>query len=283
MLRDWEEYKGFARFIPPSAFAQEYLFFSDGFGGIEDSAFHIKRENFNNGLIMVVLSGVLHVRQYGRHLILREGQGVFLHLEPPHEYYSDQQNVCRILWMHVNGKGYPVYRSGLEHFTSLPAVFESSRAEEILSSCIDAAIDRREHLELVISETIYSLLLEIMRQHMHVPEGISTLPGEVFVNRVDSFIAEHICEPITLEQLAQSVNMSKYHFCRRFREEAGITPMQYVTRKKLDASKYFLQYTKHSVQMIAERFSFTDQSHYAKLFKRYTGLSPRAYRNKGQS
>lgn len=282
-MEDWERFQGFRRFVPPSRFAQEFLFFSDALGLMDGSELHIRREKFNNYIVMLVADGTLHVEQHGQHLALGGGQGVLLHLEPFHEYYSDEADPCTILWMHINGKGCPPLMAELQKLSPFPAVIDAEAVYPLFADCFDALLRHAEHPELVISAAIYQTILTIMGRQMHGPDNLAVVPRELFLGRVDAFINEHICEPISLDTLAGAVNMSKYYFCRRFKEESGLTPMQYVVRKKVDASKYFLQYTAESIQLIAERFSFTDQSHYAKLFKRHTGMSPKAYRNKGQN
>lgn len=277
-----ERYRDFLRFVPPSEFAQEYLFFSDAMGYLDEPELHIRREKFHNYIIMVVCSGTLHVVQNGRHFELGQGRGILLNLEPAHEYYSDPDDPCVLLFSHINGKGCSALMAEVEALSSLPVEFDGERMAGILTGCFDAVMERKENVEIAISKALYEAVMEIVgRQLREIPAGIP--PERVFVNRVSDYIGDHICERIGLEELAQNVNMSKYHFCRRFKEETGLTPMQYVVMKKVDASKYFLQYTGDPVQLIAERFGFTDQSHYARLFRRFAGMAPLAYRKKGQS
>lgn len=281
-MESTEKVKSFLRFVPPSDFAQEYLFFSDAMGYLNEPGLHIKREKFNNNIIMVVCSGTLHVRQNGKYFVLRPGRGILFNLEPWHEYYSDPDDPCTIVFTHFNGKGCAALIEEVGILSSLPVEFDGERMAAILIHCFEAVIKREENVEITISKALYTAIMEIVGRYLQdAPADVS--PGQAFVNRVGDYINDHICEHITLEELARNVNMSKYHFCRRFKEESGISPMQYVMRRKIDASKYFLQYTGDAIQFVAERFAFTDQSHYAKLFRRFTGMSPGAYRRKGQN
>ena len=281
-MKDLKNYSGFLRVVPPSDFAQEYLFFSDAMGYLDEPGLHIRREKFNNNIIMVVCSGTLHVHQNGKHFELGPGRGILLNLEPRHEYYSDPDDPCIILFSHLNGKGCSALMEEIKALSSLPVEFNGEQIMGILTGCFDAVMKREENAEIAISKALYSAMMEIVSQQL---QGTSAgvLPEQIFVNRIGDYVNDHVCEHITLEELSKSVNMSKYHFCRRFKEETGLTPMQYVMRRKVDASKYFLQYTGDAVQLIAERFGFTDQSHYARLFRRFTGMTPRAYRRKGQN
>lgn len=55
--------------------------------------------------------------------------------------------------------------------------------------------------------------------------------------------------------------------------------MTYINRKKIEESKFLLQNTKLSILEIAIMLNFTDQSYFTKVFKKYTNLSPKQYRN----
>jgi len=279
---DLQPCRGFLRYVPPSEFAQEYLFFSDAMGCLDEPGLHIRREKFNNNIIMVVCSGVLHVCQNGKRFRLAAGRGILMNLEPWHEYYSDPDNPCVLLFSHLSGKGCSSLMEEVEALSSLPAEFDGSRVAEILAGCFGAVMRREENVEIAISKALYSAVMEIIG-HFLQGKAVGVLPEHLFVNRVGDYINDHICDSITLEELAESVRMSKFHFCRRFKEETGMTPMRYVMRRKVDASKYFLQYTGDSIQLISERFGFTDQSHYARLFRQFTGMTPLAYRKKGQT
>jgi two-component system response regulator YesN len=72
--------------------------------------------------------------------------------------------------------------------------------------------------------------------------------------------------------------MSKFHLSRRFREEVGVTFRTYLLRTRLERAKVLLTRTQDSITEVAHAVGIGDLPRFDKLFKRYTGLTPSAYR-----
>jgi AraC family transcriptional regulator len=84
---------------------------------------------------------------------------------------------------------------------------------------------------------------------------------------------------LMLEDLAHAVNMSKFHFSRRFREESGKSPMQFTSEMRIQAAKRMLQQTDMTISAIAAAVGLRDAAHFSHVFKRHTGYSPGAFRS----
>ncbi|MEM8907575.1 MAG: AraC family transcriptional regulator, partial [Bacteroidota bacterium] len=82
---------------------------------------------------------------------------------------------------------------------------------------------------------------------------------------------------VTLEGLSRFMNMDKFHFVKEFRAKHGLSPINYVLMKKIFKAKALINNTT-SLTQLAYRFEFSDQAHFSKQFKRYIGVSPRAYK-----
>lgn len=94
-----------------------------------------------------------------------------------------------------------------------------------------------------------------------------------------SYIRQHICSPIDIEQLADMACMSKDHFIRSFKKETGETPNVYLTNKKMEAAELLLVTTDCLVKEVALQMGYEDGSYFSKLFKRYAGMTPQQYRD----
>lgn len=91
-------------------------------------------------------------------------------------------------------------------------------------------------------------------------------------------IDNHLEEKITLDFLSNFMNMDKFNFAKEFRLKFGLSPINYVLMKKVFQSKELI--TKETnLSQLAYRFSFSDQAHFSKQFKRFIGVSPREYKN----
>ena len=92
------------------------------------------------------------------------------------------------------------------------------------------------------------------------------------------YIDSHIEQRIKLEQLAKLSDLSVYHFARAFKQSVGLTPHQYLMRRRVERAIELIKSTNMRLSEIASTAGFADQSHCSRQFKQYVGMSPRAYR-----
>ena len=97
-----------------------------------------------------------------------------------------------------------------------------------------------------------------------------------------AYIEEHFSSPITLQALADAVGLSRQHFCRFFRETSGMSPMEYVNFRRIDAAAKALLETDDAVTEIAGRCGFETLSYFNRQFRRQKGCTPSAYRTKNR-
>jgi AraC-like DNA-binding protein len=99
------------------------------------------------------------------------------------------------------------------------------------------------------------------------------------LGRITEHIGKNLSEELTIDRLAALVNMSPFHFARCFKQTAGMTPHQFVTRERILRAREMLVSGKQSIGEIAMALGFASQSHFADVYRRITGSSPRRDRN----
>ena len=92
------------------------------------------------------------------------------------------------------------------------------------------------------------------------------------------YIGQHPGEPVGMKEMADLCNLSPAYFSRLFKKELGENFTDYVNRRKIGLAKEALRGGKDSVSEIATRFGFQDASYFVKVFRRYEGVTPTAYR-----
>lgn len=94
--------------------------------------------------------------------------------------------------------------------------------------------------------------------------------------------AETLLEESThsIAQIAKLCGVSESGLRSRFKEAYGISPQQFRMNSKLDRAKRLLETTDLSVYQIAEQLGFYDEAYFCKMFRKYTGSSPRKYADK---
>jgi two-component system, response regulator YesN len=101
---------------------------------------------------------------------------------------------------------------------------------------------------------------------------------ELSIQKAMGLIQLRYWDNLSLAGLARELGMSKFHLSRRFREEVGVTFRTYLLRTRLDRAKVLLTRTQDSITEVAHAVGIGDLPRFDKLFKRYTGLTPSAYR-----
>ena len=96
--------------------------------------------------------------------------------------------------------------------------------------------------------------------------------------RVCDYIEGHLDEKMRLDGLAALAGLSTDHFARAFHQSMGVPPHTYLLRRRLEHVEHMLRETHAPLSEIALATGFSDQSHLARHFRRWFGMSPRQVR-----
>jgi len=110
-----------------------------------------------------------------------------------------------------------------------------------------------------------------------IPQYTGGLP-QYKLRQAIEYIKDHPAEDLSLQAIASEVNMSCYHFARLFKQSTGFTPHQYVIRCRISAIKRLLEMRELSMIEISDRVGFSSYSQFTTFFRKYTGITPKAYR-----
>lgn len=100
------------------------------------------------------------------------------------------------------------------------------------------------------------------------------------LGKVLKYIALNFREPISVKDMAVQASLSVSQLQRDFRKQFGINPNRYLQDVRIGFARHLLKTTQMSMAKIANECGFYDQSHFSRLFKTATGLSPVSYRAK---
>ncbi|MDE6386657.1 MAG: AraC family transcriptional regulator [Lachnospiraceae bacterium] len=140
--------------------------------------------------------------------------------------------------------------------------------------------------------SIYSTLLDIMltigvnyytktSTDDANPSGDKQTENYVMFTNLLNFIDAHYADDLTLEQAADYIGFSKYHFTRLFKQHTNTTFHNYLCHKRIQAAQAMLTADMNlPVTDIAFRIGFNNLTTFSRCFNRYTGCSPTEYRNK---
>ena len=99
------------------------------------------------------------------------------------------------------------------------------------------------------------------------------------INACKEYIYSHIKERITIEDLSDELGVSSGYLSRLFKKETGVSVSVYIRRRKIDMAKNLLRFSDYSMIEIANRLSFSSQSHFIQQFREAVGMTPKKYRD----
>lgn len=93
-----------------------------------------------------------------------------------------------------------------------------------------------------------------------------------------SYIHENYHKKLTIDELSEIAHISRSSFVHKFKEICKMTPLDYITQRRIDAAEYMLFNTKFSLMDIAFKCGFYDAAHFSRTFVRAKGKTPAEYR-----
>ncbi len=146
-------------------------------------------------------------------------------------------------------------------------------------SLSDAYIQKCEllHATEEIVNLQYRMVLDFTERvaRLRLGENRSKLTQDVA-----NYVQKHMTEPISTDKMAASLFMSRPHLSTKFKAETGVTLTDYILSKKTEEAKRLLTDTDKAMIAISNYLGFSSQGHFARVFKKYAGVSPSEYREK---
>lgn len=150
---------------------------------------------------------------------------------------------------------------GLAPSSVVPALCEKMLAYLSLGNIADRLRGEAE---------FYELLSMIARQREH------ETAARLEVARLE--LENHYDQEITIDRLARTAGLSRYHFMRLFKERFGKGAIDYLTELRLAEAKRLMETTRElSLRQIAYRVGYKNESYFSSIFKKRTGFSPAIY------
>lgn len=127
---------------------------------------------------------------------------------------------------------------------------------------------------------VEGLMLEILGEAARADAPRAGQPG--WLRRVLERLHDCTDQPLTLSVLAQEAGVHPAHLARTFQQHCRCSIGEYLRRLRVERACHELQQSSAPIAEIALRAGFFDQSHFSKVFRRQTGMSPARFRTASQ-
>ncbi|HEX9047912.1 MAG TPA: helix-turn-helix domain-containing protein [Verrucomicrobiae bacterium] len=119
-------------------------------------------------------------------------------------------------------------------------------------------------------------LEEIGKQYLQARRA----PQSPLLKKIEAFLAECQDEPVSLKEVAASVNLSPCHFCSVFKKQTGLTFRQYRTRQRLQKARELLADSARRISDVAFESGFESIPYFNRAFRQQFGCSPTEFRER---
>lgn len=240
----------------------------------------------NDFEMLTVPEGEMDYFVNGRTVHLRQGEGIFVNARRLHYGFSAEQRDCRyrfVVW-HPNV---------MVDTPAVRRVMDSFAADESTDFWLFAASSEAVMLfhELYAAATSGNVLLtlakcaeltEAVRAYADNNQNNPMRSEWIVIRNMTGYIQANYTQRITLEQIAAAGSVCRNRCCILFRENLGCSPIEYVTRYRLDKACDMLRQG-HSITDTALSNGFHGASYFSEVFRRAYAMTPREYqRNAGQ-
>lgn len=120
------------------------------------------------------------------------------------------------------------------------------------------------------------LFIELSRLTAKGKGSVQIAPA---VTKAIAYIDENYMKQPGLESISKAAGVSSQHLCRLFRQTLNCRPMEYITKRKIQAAKMLLAETQKTVDQIAEETGFCDSGYFCKIFKKFESITPSQFRS----
>jgi len=157
--------------------------------------------------------------------------------------------------------------------------YESTEISGCLWNILREMEQKQTGFEDVCQACMEMLVIRLMRKiSLSVSAASPLATGNRQCALVKHYIDQHFKEALSLEQLAEKAHMNKYYLVHTFKDEYGISPINYMISRRIVESKYLLAETDLSLAQIAHLLGFSSPSYFSQAFRKAQGISPIDYR-----
>jgi len=117
-------------------------------------------------------------------------------------------------------------------------------------------------------------------QHLQRPVPVSKSEG---LAETRAWMLEHLESELSVDEMASHAAMSRRSFTRAFRDETGMSPLQWVLQQRILVARRLLEATDEPIERIPDLCGFATPAAFRSQFRRITGMSPSRYREEHRS
>lgn len=257
-------------------------FLNDVSGDIEikkcNNSIHSNKTHFHNEISMgLIESGYSNTKVYDNEYKLTEGTFLIIPANVPHKCTPHDYHHWKFKMFYINKEWF----ESEFNIDNKNIEFSYMKLNQDMYLKIAELFNNIESKKMNIeNESKLLKTISILNKNNYADTN-GKLCGNINlikINEVKEYLDENYLKNIKLIDLAKIANISKYYLIKKFEECYGLPPHQYIINLRINYAKKLLK-SNNDFADIALKSKFYDQSHFAKYFKDYTGVTPLEYKS----
>ena len=233
-------------------------------------------------LIHHVITGNGYYTVHGHTYALHAGDTFLVYPNTEVTYYADDKNPWEYAWVGFNGSDAAIILKATD-FTPDAPILPTGELTDAIRTHLMGIYDARGNGfvdSVEMTGRLYQTLALFMK-HSSSSEQLNTAGS--YVQTAIAYISANYSYPISIEDIANYVGVSRSHLFRSFETILKKSPKAYLTNFRIKQARYLLEHSSLSIAAIANSVGFDNGLYFSKAFRKEVGMAPREYRQqKGQ-
>lgn len=237
---------------------------------------HMDHHNHGYNQVVIGLSGQTEFDIEGYGNLVCPGQGCLVTADSEHAFSGIGKNEILVLNVPVDQvqPSYSVER--MERLFDQSSYFHLDSQAQNLIQVLTAEMTAHPD-DLLLSKACTDTLMCVLQRHFKPLNG-ERPAKRLNMDAIDQYILQHLTRKISVTQLAGLAFLGESQFHFLFKEQTGVTPHQYVLKKRLEMAKQLIEESQLSLAQVAQSSGFASQSSFTQAFSRLYGMPPARYR-----
>ncbi|MBL8027823.1 MAG: AraC family transcriptional regulator [Fibrobacteres bacterium] len=252
-------------------------------GYYEKAAGHYcKRTAVTEYQVAYCVGGKGFIRCAGREYPVESGS-VFINIPGhAHEYWADEKDPWTHYWVHFVGTSAARYFEFMNCKPEEPGFFigQNDHLVELYRVMLEQLKQENHVHHLQAVAILHNILshIAVLRNSQDNKSEANINGQRINMRLIDDYIAKHL-KYVTLQDLAVISSLSIPHFIRLFKNANGVTPVQYVINKRINAARRLIvEDSTLNIKQAAMLCGYDDQHYFSRQFTKVTGMNPNDYR-----
>ena len=229
--------------------------------------------------ILYVAGGAGEAILEGKKFRLAPGDLVVVNPGTLHEERSDAKAPLRLIFLAIRDFAVPGLPAGClsqEKYRVLSCGEYQYKMDIYLRELLQETSSQIEFYQEISQGLVSALLVLVMRLIRINPEDEAALSQEC--QKIKDYLDQNFTSLITLDSLSETVYISKHYLSHLFKEQTGVSPIKYLTSKRMEKACELLSETELPVSEVSKAVGYENPLYFSQVFKRVYGISPVKYR-----